>query len=215
VLIGCVAASLGLRVFLTRACGLYQDPWVNRFFPTELALFLAGALAYRIYRWLRDAGPSRVVAWGVGATYVMVLLVYQFCPAPPGLGTTCKLWAFHAISWLALPWLFLGTARSRLDRYVGDLSYPVYLVHWPVIIVFLTPAKAGGHARPFLDSLTVYPGSLFTSWSALLIVLTSIATAAVLHHGVCVRIERLRQARVRPATVSMATHRTGILTSAA
>lgn len=197
VLIACVAASLGLRILLVRACGLSEDPWINRFFPCELALFLGGALAYRTYRWLRAAGPPRAVALWVGAAYVAVLLAFQFCPPPPVLGPVGKVWILHVISWLAIPWLVLGTANSRVDRYVGGLSFPVYLVHWAVIIVFLTPAKAGPHARTYLESVASYPNGLFTSQSALLIVLASLAAAVVLHHGVCVPIERWRQARAR------------------
>ncbi|HEY7246996.1 MAG TPA: acyltransferase [Xanthobacteraceae bacterium] len=44
-----LAASLVLRLLLQLA-GLSGDPWSYRFFPSELAVFLLGALGYCVYR---------------------------------------------------------------------------------------------------------------------------------------------------------------------
>jgi peptidoglycan/LPS O-acetylase OafA/YrhL len=44
-----MAASLLLRVYIMRRWQLFHDPWTYRFFPTELLLFLAGALSYRLH----------------------------------------------------------------------------------------------------------------------------------------------------------------------
>ena len=43
-------ASLALRLILQFGFGLQDDPWSYRFFPSELAVFLVGALGYRVYR---------------------------------------------------------------------------------------------------------------------------------------------------------------------
>ena len=34
-----------------------------------------------------------------------------------------------------MPVIFFITRTNRYDRYIGDLSYPLYLVHWLVIRV--------------------------------------------------------------------------------
>ena len=52
-LLALLAASLALRaVLIATGIGL-SDPWTYRFFPAELALFLAGALSHQILlpRW--------------------------------------------------------------------------------------------------------------------------------------------------------------------
>jgi peptidoglycan/LPS O-acetylase OafA/YrhL len=54
VLIGC---SLLLRLILMFGLDLKHDPWTYRFFLTELVFFLAGILAYRIYKQL----PSMLI----------------------------------------------------------------------------------------------------------------------------------------------------------
>lgn len=44
---GTLRLILALAVVINH--GLYGDPWLYRYFPFELALFLGGALAYRLY----------------------------------------------------------------------------------------------------------------------------------------------------------------------
>lgn len=61
-----------------------------------------------------------------------------------GISTTCiaaaqKLWdhqillciPFALIAVSVIP-LFHATRQSKLDKFVGELSYPIYLIHWPV-----------------------------------------------------------------------------------
>ncbi len=48
-IVSVLAASLALRLLLQLA-GYSGDPWSYRFFPSELAVFLLGALGYRVYK---------------------------------------------------------------------------------------------------------------------------------------------------------------------
>jgi peptidoglycan/LPS O-acetylase OafA/YrhL len=51
-------ASLLLRVYLIQH-GQFDDPWNYRFFPSELALFMMGAVAYSVYSKIRfDSNPQ-------------------------------------------------------------------------------------------------------------------------------------------------------------
>ena len=48
-IIAILFASLALRCFLCHGLGWSYDPWTYRFFPLEIAFFLAGSLAYNLY----------------------------------------------------------------------------------------------------------------------------------------------------------------------
>ncbi|MCA8948910.1 MAG: acyltransferase [Planctomycetes bacterium] len=156
-----VLASLALRVALVRRLGLGNDPWTYRFFPTELALFLAGALSYRLYRALGRRGWLRPLAtWGVTVATIGAVAVYPLLPAalhwsPYGLAVGLLALPF------ALPFAFELTARSRLDRAVGELSYPVYLVHY--LLCFLLPV-VGMRPWSIWSGLAVAPLAVLSAW---------------------------------------------------
>ena len=181
-----MVASLGLRGYIYFGLDLNEDPWIYRFFPTELAFFLAGSLAYRVYRWLLTQRPPRSLALAITAFYLLVTLSYQFLPNPEFLGVFGKLWPFHALTWLVIPWLFLTSQQSRVDRYIGELSYPLYIVHFWVLWVIPTGWRFAG-----------VPSE--SGWVSLTVWLGAVICAIGLHHLVGVPLERYRQARVRAA----------------
>jgi peptidoglycan/LPS O-acetylase OafA/YrhL len=138
VLVAVVLASFALRVYLMRAHELYHDPWTYRFFPTELALFLTGALAWHAYRALRDRGwLAPALGWlataallvGVGTFQFLGSFVWEGRYGVPGL--------LLVVAPL-LPFAFHATKDVRVDRALGELSYPVYLVHY--LFVFAVDA---------------------------------------------------------------------------
>lgn len=67
---------------------------------------------------------------------------------------------------LAVPTAFQLTRHSRLDRMLGDLSYPVYLVHWPIVHL-MRPLFVGDEYAVYLASLL---GSLAAAGLILLLI---------------------------------------------
>ena len=133
-----IVASLVLRCFIYHQLGWTHDPWTYRFFPTELAFFLSGSLAYRLYCRIRTRTLSRRLILPGLAVFFLTCLLYQFVPAWNAGGIVIKQWIFYAIVWAAIPWLFAASKNSRLDRYLGELSYPLYIVHF-LAVWFLPP----------------------------------------------------------------------------
>lgn len=134
VLIAICAVSLALRLGGLQL-GLIDDPWSYRFFPFELMHFIAGMLAYRFYVHLgRTRTDFRQIAGRVGPLILLFVLAY------PAFGTVnahayfrVDRLAFLLILAVGLPFLFEWSRRSARDRAIGNLSYPVYLVHELVV----------------------------------------------------------------------------------
>jgi peptidoglycan/LPS O-acetylase OafA/YrhL len=124
-------ASLALRLWLQFQFGLHGDPWSYRFFPSELAIFLIGALAYRVYRAPSDAVRPHIVALHAAACVCVAaaLLINRW----HGMTRLASVVLLLAI-FFAIPLLFRVTSRNALDRVLGELSYPVYIVHFTIIM---------------------------------------------------------------------------------
>jgi peptidoglycan/LPS O-acetylase OafA/YrhL len=126
------------------------------FFPATLLFFCLGAGIY----WLSSAG------WQLhGRAYALLAVAVCAVLSLPLLFPSFVILLFAC----ALPWVFALTRSLRTDRVVGDLSYPVYLAHWPILTL----------RRPHFE-----PASLGAATLA-----ATLAVAALLYAGV----ERFRQ----------------------
>jgi peptidoglycan/LPS O-acetylase OafA/YrhL len=138
-LIALLAASLGLRL-IGWFMGLSDNPWAGRFFPFELVFFVAGALSQQLV--LPWAGGDRRKWLVVPVTVAALVLVASAMSLPPiepartALVGTCF--------FMALPFIFIFQRQRRWDVAIGDLSYPIYLVHWPVAMVVLELLRRSG-----------------------------------------------------------------------
>jgi len=119
-----------LILFLIRTgfikAGFNHVYWTNRFFPTELPFFLMGIISYRFYKMF----PKKLyqVRWLPKistAVSVMALLILNYLKFPESL----KINVFYISFILLLPFVFFYSKDSKLDRFMGDLSYPIYLSH--------------------------------------------------------------------------------------
>jgi len=179
-----VAFSLFLRAWIYWGLGWGHDPWTYRFLPTEMAFFIAGSLAYRWYRRAENrpwrAGPL----WMLTAVVWGLVLAYDFLP-----GDAARPWLGLCLLAPALPVVFQATRESRVDRFVGELSYPVYIVHVLVLRVMSTNA--------------------FRGWGtiALRSVVVTMVTSLLLVLLVSRPLERLRHARLAKARAQDASPR--------
>lgn len=128
-----LAVSMALRLMLIKAGLGMNDPWDYRFFPTELALFILGALSHQILRpfYATRWAPERLLNLGRWASIGVVTLVLVF-PWLPG-SHLLKSAGLFAVFLPCLPLLFAWQSASRVDRWIGELSYPIYIGHWLVI----------------------------------------------------------------------------------
>lgn len=176
-LAGLALLSYAARAATIRAFGIGWDPWTYRFFPFELAHFLLGALACRAYFALR----ARDLLWRPLCLCALAA-AWALPSAARHLGDEAwKGWygAPGLVPMLAclLPFVFAATRGSRADRAIGELSYPVYLVH------FLCIDAVGAIDSPWLAA---HRGEVVAA--------VSLALAAVLWRCVGAPLERRRAA---------------------
>lgn len=124
--IGILAASLTSRIVAARH-GLDQGPWSYRFFPFELSLFMFGSVSYRLYAATRTWALWNPVVINVVTAGALGAILLSYDSRFFG-----NLQLAYGEVALAMPFLFLFDQRFRLNRFLGELSYPVYLIHWPM-----------------------------------------------------------------------------------
>jgi peptidoglycan/LPS O-acetylase OafA/YrhL len=125
--------SLLLRIILLNVGLGMRDPWTYRFFPSELALFLAGALAHRLLlpRWQNAVKKLAFVNIDVIFTFFLIAFIisYSFLPVVNFYKATF----LYACFLFFLPLAFLYQKIRPIDKLFGDLSYPLYIGHLLVI----------------------------------------------------------------------------------
>lgn len=124
-----ILGSIGLRYFLY-AKGLNHDPWTYRFFPSELALFLLGILAHRIYQRIKTETrtSSDLVIFFL---FLAFLTIFNFID----LDVDLKRWALYFTLTLLIPYIYRYFKDIKFDRSLGELSYPIYISH--IIILYV------------------------------------------------------------------------------
>jgi len=126
-----LVGSCSLRWGSSFFTDIHTDLLHFRFFPFELAFFMAGSLAYQIYA-RSDAFFTRhlmVLKW---AQYLFYAVVVAYSRLPGAADD--RFAVFMVLLFFMIPVLFYLSKDNAADRLIGELSYPFYLSH-PVIIV--------------------------------------------------------------------------------
>jgi peptidoglycan/LPS O-acetylase OafA/YrhL len=109
----------------------WTAPWSSYFFfPANLCFFLWGMLAYRIYRserYVRVATQPRVKV--IFFVVVAAIALRQYIPFYRNYD-----WRLYLLFGATLPFLFQASKDWRLDRWIGNLSYPIYVIHACVLL---------------------------------------------------------------------------------
>jgi peptidoglycan/LPS O-acetylase OafA/YrhL len=133
ILYSCLALSLIARgAAMMSGFGL-ADPWSYRFFPFELSLFLFGALAHQILLPRVERLCGAVPRLESVAVAVLLLIIAAF-PLDGDYYLLKKSFLLLVLT-LALPFLFLFQKHNSWDRTIGELSYPIYICHWLMILI--------------------------------------------------------------------------------
>lgn len=170
--------------------GLVHDPWTNRFFPFEVALFIGGMVSYRCRNFILNVlGPR-------GLRHIFWIALLGALSVHPGVIAATRLQvhvelvylAFYGFIFWVLPGLFERSKNSKLDNFLGSFSFPVYLLHWPILLTY--NAFIGTHQD-------IYHGTLRT--------ITCVIITFAISYGVVILVElpleRLRARRKQSGNV--------------
>lgn len=148
-----VAVSLAYSVWLTRA-----NPSLAYFSTLTRAWELGvGGLLAVTFRWRGLPLVVREIATWVGLAMIALALVTfdettafpGYTAALPVLGTALVLLGGESPRWFSA----YNILRQKPFQYIGDISYSLYLWHWPVIIFY---AAVVGRAPSFIDGVAVF-----------------------------------------------------------
>ena len=122
--IGAIMALSLLSAFWIHHAGLPEDPWLQRFLPTQLVFFLAGNLCYRAYKKIENVEIKKFYLFAITMILVLFTLFFYKIAFPK------KTLAYFIVLAAALPFIFKYSKRVKFDNKIGELSYPVYISHW-------------------------------------------------------------------------------------
>ena len=147
-------ASLAIRIFTAQMFPL-RDPWGGRFMPSELCMFGFGSLAYHFHRklipWASMAIRRAAMTMAGIAGMCFLIVAIMFHRDLGGLWRSSEALLIYSPVFLLAVAAFVGpifalTRSSKLDRWLGDLSYPIYLSHVFVYAVMTAFGRLGSPA---------------------------------------------------------------------
>ncbi len=174
-LLGVLALGIAIR-FSGYLLDVNYPLWQGRFFPAALFLFVLGMLAERVLPL-----AARLPRWIGFALAPVVLILLAAWPLLPVTGEPSR-WLAYALIAATAPFLFHAFATVKLDRWIGELSYPMYLSHILIVAIMLTWAPA------------------IAPWATVALTLAlAFAAAAALYILIDRPVDRWRQARLARA----------------
>lgn len=126
-----ILSSLLLRFFIYHYLGFKNDPWTNRFFPTELIFFLFGYLSYKLYLKMKELTISKSKILFIFSILIIFTFSYQYLSLykPFFSPFLFKELIYFLTVIVSIPFLFIFFKGNNLDNKIGELSYPIYISH--------------------------------------------------------------------------------------
>jgi peptidoglycan/LPS O-acetylase OafA/YrhL len=184
VVIPLFVVSVLVRYYTFYVLLIQAMPLPQRFFPAELVFFLLGALAYFLYKRVKDIPLRQTSLWALTLLVIIITLTYQYLPKDTQIQWMILKDCYPILLSVTIPFIFLVSKQSTIDRYLGELSYPVYLLHSLVILSLAN-----------IPILTANP-NIFT----MLVILFTIMFSLIIVRYFEQPIEKWRQARVKGAS---------------
>ena len=149
-----ITAVIAIAIYITICLNFdYYAPIRSRSLFGNLYMFLYGAIGYLFYKHFLGANLSKyvqsrqaiIVFSLITLCIVTFYIMFQlpiFHRLTTIVGSTYLAIDIQVVGFaLIVPFLFHITKSWDLDRSIGELSYPLYVVHWPIALVVLKQFK--------------------------------------------------------------------------
>ena len=160
--------SLCLRLLLVSK-GPQADLFLKRCFPAELCLFLLGSLSYFLFTVIREHKKKYSLGLISWTAVLAVLIFYE------QMDKSYALSLLAIVVFVSMPFIFGATRKNRIDRFLGNMSYPVYIIHFLII----------GALEGYMEEYSVF-----------LLLALVFSASLFLHYGIELPIDRCRQRRI-------------------
>ena len=129
---------------------------VRMLFPYTIGMLMA-----------REFRPTKVhnAFWLCGLVIVIVgvlpLTLGELSPVANGLyDAVCVIFVFPLLVWLGASELNVNAATQRVSTFLGNLSYPLYAVHYPLMYLFYAHIGFQGDLVPISKLADVWPEAI-------------------------------------------------------
>ena len=116
---------------------LIRGAWESRFLPAELTFFTIGILSFRFYQKVKTLLDLNI--WSRLSNFLLIAML----GVTVFYGTLCDTYpnflkyTYFSLMFFAVPCLFHRTKANKVDQFLGDLSYPIYINHIFILWVFV------------------------------------------------------------------------------
>lgn len=175
--IALIILGIGAKIFFANTYYLSFDPWTYRFFPFELPFFLAGSIAYRSFKSIE----KRPIPKYFGTMLLVICILLIFIYDNITIKDEVKSAVFYCICLISLPFIFREYMHHKMDRYIGELSFSIYISHHVIVSLM----RGYFFSKPELIPYYGYS-----------VVIASLLLAIVFQHTIISRIEVYRHQKI-------------------
>jgi peptidoglycan/LPS O-acetylase OafA/YrhL len=161
----------GLVKMVLYLYGMDYDPWTYRFLPAELFFFFLGIITYHVYRKVGQSQIKGSILHFFHGLLILITLTFSI------ISFDYKIFVYLLLFATCLPFSFVLSKNWKKDRFIGELSYPIYMSHMLVLMII-----EYSEISQFIDT-------------GLLTIIVTIFLSLILNKIVTNRIELLRQNR--------------------
>ena len=127
-----ITIAFGVKLVYAIQFNLSLDPWSYRFFPFEIGFFMLGSVAYQIYQQLKN----KPISPSIGYVLLVCCIVGVFTVDEIPLPVNFKNSLFYFLIFCSVPFIFKALKDNKIDRYIGELSFSIYISHHLIVSIF-------------------------------------------------------------------------------
>jgi peptidoglycan/LPS O-acetylase OafA/YrhL len=116
--------------------GYFEQPWSYQFFPFEIGFFLVGLLAHRWYN-----SNNSIINKRMSFISLIIIIISTFMFQYFESDGLLKKYIYLSLFACCVPLIFEATKNNKIDKVIGETSYPIYITHGLIglILVSLIP----------------------------------------------------------------------------